>query len=172
MASSIQQIRPAAANADPVPTTAATTATPTTRSKNTAQASVPQDTVTISAQASAIANSAVAQTANAKATPIPAAPANATAAPVAATTTNVAALVNATSSTLALEQQVQQLSFQGLSVNEIAANLDIPVSEVQLYLTGPQAPSAAQTTPAPQTAGINNSSSAATTPATPKIKLY
>jgi DNA-directed RNA polymerase specialized sigma24 family protein len=160
MASSIQQIRPAAANADPAATIATPKATSTTRSKNTAQASVPQDTVTISAQASAIANSAVAQTANAKATP------------VAATTANVAALVNATSSTLALEQQVQQLSFQGLSANEIAANLDIPVSEVQLYLTGPQAPSAAQTTPAPQTTGINNSSSAATTPGTPKIKLY
>jgi hypothetical protein len=172
MTSSIQQINPTAANTDPAATTTATAAIATTKSKNTVQAPIPQDTVTISAQASAIANSATTQTASAKATPVAPATANTNAAPVAATAANAIALASATSSTLALEQQVQQLSFQGLSASEIAANLNIPVSEVQIYLTGTQAGSAAQTAPPPQTAGINNSASAATTPATPKIQLY
>jgi hypothetical protein len=190
MTSSIQQTSPVAANTDPAATTSATAATATTKSKNPVQAAVPQDTVTISAQASAIANSAATQTSSAKATPLvaatantnaaPAANANPTAVPVAAATSNATppavanaiALATATSSMLALEQQVQQLSFQGLSASEIAANLNIPVGEVQLYLTGTQAASAAQTAPAPQTAGINNSASAATTPTAPKIQLY
>jgi DNA-directed RNA polymerase specialized sigma24 family protein len=175
MASSIQQISPTAANTDPVATTTATAATASTKSKNAVQAvqvDVPQDTVTISAQANAIANSVAAQTASAKGTPVAPATANTNAAPIAATAANAIALASATSSTLALEQQVQQLSFQGLSASEIAANLNIPVSEVQIYLTGTQATSAAQAAPPPQTAGINNSASAATTPATPKIQLY
>jgi orotate phosphoribosyltransferase-like protein len=77
---------------------------------------------------------------------------------VAATVANASPVPSVTSSALALEEQVQQLSFQGLSVNQIAANLNISVSEAQLYLTGPQ------------TAGTNNA--AATTSANPKIKLY
>ena len=165
MASSIQPISPAATNTDTPETTAAAAPTATARLRNTVQAAGPQDTVTISAQASAVANRAVAHAANGKATPVVAAPASATAAP------NTATPANATSSALALEQHVQQLTFQGLSANQIAANLNIPLSEVQVYLTGTQA--AAQTAPAPaETAGINNTASAATTPSAPRIQVY
>jgi hypothetical protein len=190
MATSIQPISLAVAKTDPAATTRATASTATTNAKNTVPAAVPQDTVTISAQATALASGAVAQTANANAALAAVTPANANSAPVAATPANAApapeaatpasataaqtaaAVTSTTSSALALQQEVQQLSFQGLSASEIATNLNIPLSEVQLYLPGAQAAPTTQTAPPPPTAGTNNAASTANTPATPKIQPY
>jgi DNA-binding NarL/FixJ family response regulator len=158
MASSIQKINQAAPNTNLAATTASAA---TTKSKSTAQASVPQDTVTISAQASANSNSAVSQTASAKPPSVAAAPANGSAAP------------SATNSVLALQQQVQQLSFQGLSVNQIAANLNVSVSTVRLYLLGRQPAQTHNTAPAPpEKTETNNAVPAATGGTSQNIRLY
>jgi DNA-binding NarL/FixJ family response regulator len=61
------------------------------------------------------------------------------------------AALAAVQSTLQLEQQVQQMANQGLTVNQIASNLDVSVSTVQLYLATAQPANANAPTTGPGT---------------------
>jgi DNA-binding CsgD family transcriptional regulator len=113
---------------------------------------IPQDVVTLSAAAKATPASAPATSA----APANAAPASAPPL-IVASSAGAGAAASASSSleaTLEIQEQVQQLANQGLSANQIAANLNISVNAVETYLTAPQAlPSASAATPGSATTG-------------------
>jgi DNA-binding NarL/FixJ family response regulator len=159
----VPQTTAAATLLDTLPTTNSqvNTSQVTTPAKSNAAApsAVPQDTVTISAQAqssAATAPTAAAPPANAT-SPASTNSTATTAAPPAPSTNSASA---ATTSTLVLSQEIQQLASQGLNANQIAANLNVSLSTVQLYLPSAQAP-APNTTAQP--AAANASSTTKTT---------
>ncbi|MGB7727787.1 MAG: hypothetical protein WBL50_07130 [Candidatus Acidiferrum sp.] len=84
----------------------------------TAPVAVPQDTVTISPQAQSIVASS-------------AAPSIGSNLPASA----VSNIQVSSVATVSVQVQVQQLASQGLSANQIASNLNVSVSTVDLYLT-------------------------------------
>jgi DNA-binding NarL/FixJ family response regulator len=124
MASPVLQSQPAPpAPSDGAAKASIATQQPTVR---TTANNLPQDTVTISEEAASLANGGA---------PSSNAAANATAATAASAASNASiatALLN-------VAEQIQQLSSQGLSPQQIAWNLNLPVSTVQLYVTPPQA---------------------------------
>ncbi|MGB2632990.1 MAG: LuxR C-terminal-related transcriptional regulator [Candidatus Acidiferrum sp.] len=82
-----------------------------------APVTVPQDTVTISPQAQSIVASA--------------APSIGSNLPV----SSVSNIRPSSVATVSVQVQVQQMASQGLSANQIASNLNVSVSTVDLYLT-------------------------------------
>jgi len=114
MISSVAQVNPT-----PPVTSDAAVAAPTTTSKEPAPSAVPQDTVTISDQAQAQSLSASAS------------PPNITASVI----SSLASSSSASSTSLAIQEQVQSLANQGWSVNQIASNLNVSVTTVELYVS-------------------------------------
>jgi DNA-binding NarL/FixJ family response regulator len=87
-------------------------------SAQTAPVAVPQDTVTISPQAQSIVASSAAPSIGSN---LPA--------------STVSTIQPSSAAAVSVQVQVQQLASQGLSANQIASNLIVSVSTVDLYLT-------------------------------------
>jgi DNA-binding NarL/FixJ family response regulator len=113
-----------AANASQTATVNSATSTPANASVN----SLPKDTVTISPHAASLASN-----------PPPAS--DATASATAATSASAASNATIATALLTLAEQVQQLASQGWSVQQIAWDLNLPVSTVQSYVGEQPSPS-------------------------------
>lgn len=93
---------------------------------------IPRDTVTISPQAQSIVATAAAPNIGSS-----------------ALTNAVSNIQPSSSATVSVQVQVQQLASQGLSANQIASNLNVSVSTVDLYLTTAPPAGASNAAPAP-----------------------